>query len=99
MADGNFLVHGRLIVGREAEQMSLEDASRAGHVVTRCPRCAHRESTDVSWWTRSKSDRQMSLGILSRRLRCLCGNREVALEVWPVAPAHEDLRRTFHWRA
>jgi hypothetical protein len=71
MPDGNFIVHGRLIVGLEAQDMSLEDAQGAGHVVTRCPRCGHRESTDTRWWMCSGSERRLSLGILSRRIRCL----------------------------
>jgi hypothetical protein len=100
MADGSFIVHGRVITGLEANRMSLEDATGAGHVVTRCPRCRHRESTDVSWWMRSKTERGHSLDVLSRRLRCLCGCKDVALEVWPVAPAlNEATPRTFHWRA
>lgn len=45
------------------------------------------------------SERQFSLGVLGRRLRCLCGNRDVTLEVWPVAPVQEAPRRTYHWRA
>jgi hypothetical protein len=100
MADGNIIIHGRVIAGLEASGMSLEDADGAGHVVTRCPHCDHRESTDTSWWRMSHWDRQASLGTLSRRLRCLCGHRDVTLEVWPVVPClDEETPRTFHWRA
>ena len=100
MADGNLIVHGRVIGGTEAGLMSLEQADSAGHVVSRCPRCGHRESTDASYWRRSAGDRQASLGTLSKRLRCICGNRDVTLEVWPISPTlNEDRLRIFHWRA
>ena len=99
MADGNIIVHGRVITGLEAGDMSLEAASGAGHIVTRCPRCGHRESTDTAWWRRSKGDRESSLGVLSRRLRCMCGSKEVCLEVWPVTLGIEDHPRTYQWRA
>lgn len=98
MADGNILVHGRLIVGAEAARMSLESAAGAGHVVSRCPRCSHRESADVSRWMASSYDRVLPLSAFRERLRCMCGSREVALEVWPLAPVLEETPRTFVWR-
>ena len=100
MADGSLIVHGRVIGGVEAGSLSLEAAELAGHVVSRCPRCGHRESADVAYWRRSSGDRSTSLGTLSKRLRCMCGNRDVALEVWPISPSlHEDRPRIVHWRA
>jgi len=99
MADGNLIVHGRLIIGAEAAAMSLSDAAGAGHVVSRCPRCSHRESADIRGWLASGYDRALPLSAFRRRLRCLCGSREVVLEVWPLAPAAgEDTARTFFWR-
>ena len=100
MADGNFIVHGRVITGGEAAQMTLSNAVGAGHVVSRCSRCGHRESANVAYWKRSSFDCNLSLSTLSNRLRCLCGGRDLALEVWPVAPSlREEKHRTFHWRA
>ncbi len=94
------VVHGRIIAAREADGLSLEAALGAGHVVSRCPACGHRESADTSWWVGSALDRWASLGVLRRRLRCICGSRAVALEVWPVSPhPRPEPRRMYPWRA
>lgn len=94
------IVHGRIIMTREADRLSLGDALSAGHVVSRCPGCGHRESADTSWWAGSARDRASSLGPLRQRLRCACGSRSVALEVWPVTPhPRPEARRMYHWRA
>ena len=100
MADGDIIVHGRVIQTAEASRLSLVDAEGAGHVVARCPHCGHRESANTAPWRGSRWDRTATLGTLSRRLRCLCGSREVSLEVWPVTPGPQETKaRTFHWRA
>jgi hypothetical protein len=62
MADGNIIIHSRVIAGLEASGISLEDADGAGHVVTRCPGCRHRESTDTSWWRMSHIASRPALG-------------------------------------
>ena len=94
--DGEFVVHGRIIAGPEADSLSLRDAMRAGHVVARC-RCSHRESVATEAWRGSGDDAGLSLGILSRRLRCICGAKDLALEVWPLAPANQR-GRVYHSR-
>ncbi len=102
MADcsGEVIIHGRIVAGRQADELTLATALGAGHVVSHCPACGHRESADVTWWERSAVDRAASLGALCGRLRCVCGSKRVALEVWPVTPrAVEERRRVYHWRA
>lgn len=97
---GEVIIHGRIVAGREADELTLAAALGAGYVVSHCPVCGHRESTDLTWWERSAVDRRAPLGALSGRLRCACGSRRVALEVWPVTPrAMEERRRLYHWRA
>ena len=102
MADcgAEVIIHGRIVTGREAEKLTLATALAAGHVVSHCPTCGHRERTDTSWWERSEPERAYRLGVLRNRLRCACGSKTVALEVWPVTVrAVEGQPRIIHWRA
>lgn len=102
MADcgGEIIIHGRIVARREADALTLATALSAGHVVSHCLACGHRESADTSWWERSAIDRSHRLEVLRDRLRCVCGSKSVGLEVWPVTVrAVEGRPRMYHWRA
>ena len=77
--------------------MQLRDALAAGHVVAHC-RCGHAESIDTHWWQNSRADLEAHLGTLSRRVRCICGAKDVELQVWPLEPLGVR-HRTYLWRA
>ena len=77
--------------------MQLRDALSAGHVVAHC-RCGHAETVDTHWRRNSKVDLDACLSLLCRRVRFLCGARDVPLEVWPLEPVTAS-RRTYLWRA
>ena len=99
MADGSgTIIHGRIVGGPEAGQMTLAHALAAGHVVSRCSAgCGHVESVDTSEWEASRPTREASLRVLARHLRCMCGCKEVRVEVWPVRPEPVQ-RRAYFWR-
>lgn len=101
MADGigGIVVHGRIVAGAEASAMTLDTALGAGHLVSKCAAsCGHIESVDTSEWHASRS-RTDTLQVLARHLRCICGCREVRLEVWPMVPTNESgEHRTYFWR-
>ena len=98
MADGDLIFHGRVISSADAGLRTLADAERSGHPVTRCWQCDHREALDSRLWRQRAFDRGLPLAALSNRLRCLCGGRQVGIEVWPVTPGKTALR-TYCWRA
>ena len=99
MADGGGIVaSGRVIACEDADAMTLRDALRAGHVIARC-RCGHREPADTSSWRSSAFVMGCQLSMLASRVRCVCGSREVRLEVGPSAPVEPTTRRTYVWRA
>ena len=81
MADGGgMVVSGRVIAREEADAMILRDALQAGHIVARC-RCGHRESADVSTWRTSAFVMGSQLSTLAARVRCLCGSKDIRLDV------------------
>lgn len=99
MADGSLSFLGPIICGPAAGALTLDDAVAAGTVVACCPICDHREDVDVQPWLVCRSERQSLLRALGRRLRCLCGSREIMLEVWPAPVRYVGRPIVFHFRA
>lgn len=99
MADGNAIIHGRILSGHATSTMTLGEADRHGHVVAFCPDCSTRENCDPAW-LKNPAERQASLGSIGGRLRCVCSGRRLTVEVWPVSPYFDEpsCRRTFLWR-
>ena len=99
MADGSGITAGARVVDcGGSDGLTLRDARQTGCIVARC-RCGQEEAPDVTAWLGSAFTLGCPLSVLARRLRCVCGSRDVLLDVRPFRPAEPARRTIYVWRA
>ena len=99
MADGS----GRSAVARvwrtfEAGCPTIAALQADQALVGCCPRCTRFGALDLTSW-RTPHDRTQSLSVVQLQAACICGCRQITLQVWPVSPEGDgSVPQFYRWR-
>jgi hypothetical protein len=81
MADGSRPFSRRLLVASSARALTLTEACRPGRRLVAICRCGERAAVPTEHWLELHLG-ALRLSTFETRLRCICGARQVAFEVW-----------------
>ena len=100
MADGSATPFESRVINVYDEACPTPSTLKQGQVVVGCcNRCATVGEVDVGVWRAQPRDAHAHLSVLKGELACLCGCRDVSLQVWPVEPEPATPRSQFYrWR-
>jgi hypothetical protein len=73
---------------------------REGQVVVGCcGRCQTVGEVNTANWRKTPREAEGPLAVLQLNLECMCGCREVTVQVWPCPPlSPPDRSRFYRWR-